>query len=64
MEQETYEEDDEQAFMEGYNDDEETPECEECGGAVREKSVKRDIDGETHTFCSNHCADEFEESLG
>ena len=60
-----YDEDDEKsAFMEGYNDEEEAPECEECGSAIIEKSVSKELEGEKHTFCSEHCAEEFEESMG
>ena len=60
-----YDEDDEKsAFMEGYNDEEEALECEECGSAVREKFVTKELEGEKHTFCAEHCAEEFEESMG
>ena len=55
----------EEGFIEGYAKDEEVTECAECGGAVREdKKEVKEIEGETYTFCSKHCAKEFEETIG
>jgi hypothetical protein len=55
---------DDESFMEGYLEDEETTECAECGGAVTpEKKVSKEFEGEEYTFCSANCAEEFEESL-
>lgn len=54
----------EEAFMRGYSDEEETVTCAECGAAIRGKSLTKEIDGETHHFCSEGCAQEFEEGLG
>lgn len=54
----------EEAFMRGYSDDEEISTCEECGAALGKKVVKKEIDGETHRFCSELCAKEYEESIG
>ena len=60
-----YDDDDEKsAFMEGYEDEDEAPECEECGSAIREKHISKELEGETHNFCSELCAEEFEESMG
>ncbi|PIN76459.1 hypothetical protein COV17_02410 [Candidatus Woesearchaeota archaeon CG10_big_fil_rev_8_21_14_0_10_36_11] len=54
----------EEAFMQGYMDDEEVEECAECGTAVeKEKKVVKEINGEELTFCSKTCAHEYEESL-
>lgn len=54
----------EDGFMKGYLDEDEAPECVECGAAVREeRKIVREIDGETYVFCSGNCADEFEESM-
>tara|TARA_Y100000310_G_scaffold137447_1_gene136367 strand:- start:59186 stop:59431 length:246 start_codon:yes stop_codon:yes gene_type:complete len=55
----------EAAFMHGYNSDgENTKECEECGVAIQEEDVEREIEGQMHKFCSKICADEFEEGIG
>ncbi|MBI2103231.1 hypothetical protein HYT55_05285 [Candidatus Woesearchaeota archaeon] len=54
----------EDGFMQGYLDEEEAQECVECGAAVREeKKAVREVDGETYVFCSDNCANEFEESM-
>ncbi len=56
---------DDEGFMEGYLEDEEAKECAECGAAVtEEKKVTREIDAEEYIFCSEACAEEFEESVG
>lgn len=57
------EEEDSAGFMEGYLEDEDAPVCPECGSAVTDEKVRREVDGESHTFCSGECADEFEDSL-
>ncbi len=54
----------EEAFMRGYSDEGETITCAECGVAIRSKPLAKEIDGETHHFCSKDCIQEFEESLG
>ncbi len=55
---------DDESFMEGYLEDEETIECAECGGAVSpEKKVSKEFEGEEYAFCSANCAEEFEESV-
>jgi len=55
----------EEGFMQGYMDDEEIPECAECGGALEndKNPILRDVDDEKLNFCSSSCADEFEESV-
>ncbi len=54
----------EEAFMKGYELDEDVAECEECGGAIHgEKKVERVVDEETHLFCSETCADDYKESI-
>ncbi len=55
--------DDENSFMEGYNE-EDPLECEECGSAIRDKSLSRMVNNETYHFCSEACAEEFLESMG
>ena len=53
----------EEAFMKGYNNDEEVVECVECGSAIPPgKEVVKDVEGEKYKFCSKICADEFEEN--
>jgi hypothetical protein len=55
----------EEAFMHGYMDDEDIPECSECGGALDDEKtvVKKEIDGENLSFCSKTCVEDFEESI-
>ncbi len=54
----------EEGFLRGYSDDEEVEECAECGSAVsEEKKIEKEVDGEKLTFCSEVCAEEFEENL-
>lgn len=53
----------EEGFMEGYEKEEEVEECAECGLAIKKKKVTREIEGEEYAFCSNTCADEFEETM-
>ncbi len=59
-----YDDDNEEAqgFMDGYLEDEEVIECAECGAAIREDKVIREVQGESQLFCTKVCADEFEES--
>lgn len=63
---ENYSEEDDlvEGFMKGYSDEEKVVECAECGGAIKENRLSKDFDGETYTFCSEVCAEEFEESVG
>lgn len=52
----------EEGFMRGYEDDDDICECAECGMTFDcEKKVEREIDGETLVFCSQDCANEYEE---
>ncbi len=53
----------EEGFLKGYSDQEEVGECAECGSAVNEENrVEKEVDGETLSFCSKSCAEEFEEN--
>ena len=56
----------EEGFMKGYLDEEEVKECNECGVAIKneKQAITREIGGEEFVFCSNGCADDFEESVG
>ena len=63
---ESYVEEDspDEGFMQGFEQDEEVEECEECGAAIiPDKKVVKMIDDEEHIFCSEICAKEFEEGL-
>ena len=53
----------EEGFMKGYSDVGETPTCEECGAALRETKIIKEIEGENHRFCSEICAKEYAEGL-
>ncbi|MBI2572508.1 hypothetical protein HYV86_01500 [Candidatus Woesearchaeota archaeon] len=54
----------EDGFMRGYNDEEVSKECAECGAAVQEeKAILKEIEGENYTFCSRTCAQDFEDSM-
>ena len=58
------EEDLEESFMKGYIDEEKVIECAECGGAINDKKFVKEVEGEPYVFCSETCAEEFEESIG
>ena len=55
----------EEGFMKGYLNEEEVKECCECGTAIKNEKqlITREIEGEQFAFCSQNCADEFEESV-
>jgi hypothetical protein len=53
----------EKAFMKGYLDKDEDVECAECGSALREEVIKKELEGQVCHFCSMLCAEEYEESL-
>lgn len=52
---------DDQQMLKEFEGDDEVEECAECGGAIREKGVSREIDDEKYQFCSTLCADDYEE---
>lgn len=53
----------EDAFMRGYSEEEKVDECAECGCALKEKKVTKEIEGEVYRFCSEDCLEDFEDSL-
>ncbi len=55
--------DSEEAFMEGYEDDMEVDECQECGSALREETFTKTIDAQDLQFCNIDCARDFKNSL-
>ncbi len=50
-----------QEMLKEMEGDEEVEECVECGGAIREKGVAREVDDEMQRFCSEACANDYEE---
>ncbi|MAG60158.1 hypothetical protein CL619_00070 [archaeon] len=53
----------EEGFLKGFEEDEETIECAECGSAVHEEAVHKVIDGENMIFCSDICAQDYADSI-
>tara|TARA_Y100000310_G_C20069345_1_gene528618 strand:- start:83 stop:319 length:237 start_codon:yes stop_codon:yes gene_type:complete len=55
----------EEGFMQGYLDEEETPECSECGAALDDEKniIRKELDDELQAFCSKSCSEEFEDSI-
>ncbi len=52
----------EAGFMEGYENSE-LIKCRNCKKLCDlENAIEKEIDGETYLFCSEECAEEFEES--
>lgn len=55
----------EEGFLKGYNEDENSLECAECGSAVdEERGFVQEIDGDKQIFCSKMCLEEFKEGIG
>ena len=52
-----------QAFMRGYDEEEEINECNECGEFVKGEPVQRTVDGEKFGFCSKDCATDFQDGM-
>ncbi len=50
-------------YLAGFEYEEDVEECEECGAAIRDKGISREINGEMFNFCCRECADEYEESV-
>lgn len=53
----------EEAFMQGYSEEEKIVTCDECGVAIHGTPLTKTIDGENHRFCSKECAKEFAEGV-
>ena len=53
----------EEGFMKGYMDEEEVRECSECGTALTNSSIEKEVDGEDLGFCSKSCVQEYQEGL-
>ncbi len=55
----------EQGFMEGAEDDGQGAKCRHCGKILMgpESIFEKEIDGVVYRFCSEECAEKFEEEL-
>ena len=55
----------EEAFMQGYLNEEEILECAECGLSLDEitKPIRKELNDEEVLFCSKSCLQDYEESL-
>jgi YHS domain-containing protein len=55
----------EQGFMEGAEDDGQGAKCRKCGKVLLgpESIIEKEIDGEIYRFCSEECAEKFQEDL-
>lgn len=52
----------EEGFMEGAEDDGQHAKCAKCGKALKKQSmIEKEIEGEVKWFCSEQCADKYEE---
>ena len=51
-----------EGFMKGYEEEEKTTNCKNCGALlVNENIVEEEINDEVYRFCSSECASEFEQ---
>jgi len=55
----------EQGFMEGAEDDGQGAKCRRCGKGLMgpESIIEKEIDNKIYRFCSEECAEKFEEDL-
>ncbi|HLD01142.1 MAG TPA: hypothetical protein VJC39_05340 [Candidatus Nanoarchaeia archaeon] len=54
----------EEGFIQGYLNEEDVQQCAECDSALhKDEVVTRKIQEEAYKFCSNDCADDFEDSF-
>ncbi len=50
-----------EGFMKGYEEEEKTAECQNCGALlINENIVEEELGDEVYRFCSSECASEFE----
>jgi hypothetical protein len=50
-----------EGFMKGYDEEEKTAECTNCGALlINENIVEEEIDDRMYRFCSSECATEYE----
>jgi YHS domain-containing protein len=55
----------EQGFMKGAEDDGQGAKCRKCGKVLLgpDSIVEKEIDGKIYRFCSEECAEKYEEDL-
>ena len=51
----------EEGFMEGADEDGQHAKCRKCGKPLADDVVEREIEGELYWFCSDECAEKYEE---
>ena len=51
----------EEGFMEGAHSEGEGAKCRNCGKILLDTAVERELHDEIERFCSDHCADSYEE---
>lgn len=51
----------EEGFMEGAHSEGEGAKCRNCGKVLIEEAIEREFNDEIHRFCSERCAEKFEE---
>jgi len=51
----------EEGFMEGAHDDGQGAKCRRCGKVLMDDFIERKVDNEIYRFCSDECADKYEE---
>ncbi len=49
----------EEGFMEGYEEDERAAKCAKCKKILEEDFIEEEIGGEEYRFCSEKCAETF-----
>jgi len=50
-------------FLKSFENEDEVEECAECGSAIRDHTVVKDVNGDTLRFCSKDCAEEYADSM-
>tara|TARA_Y100000031_G_C8128079_1_gene341506 strand:- start:281 stop:508 length:228 start_codon:yes stop_codon:yes gene_type:complete len=53
----------EEGFLQGFESEEDPEECAECGKALRGKPIIREVENEQLKFCSEDCAEDYEDSI-
>jgi hypothetical protein len=56
--------DDEDDYLKGFEEEEEVEECAECGSALRDNCISKEIAGEVLKFCCEACVKDYEDSIG
>ena len=61
--QESHDDDDDD-YLKGFEDEEEVEECAECGSALRDNCITKEVAGEVLKFCCEACVKDYEDSIG